>query len=264
MLNSDLMDSIIPASFAETDARLDVFIVYDDIPAGMQAIHTMEKAIHQLGGGIELHPLLWRFDLLEDPDRRARATADALAAGMLIIASSNGIELSASFRDWVEACLTQKRGTATAVVALLDLKRNLDAPDSPRIQFLKSVTTEAGPEFFAPGMHCKETHSNVISKPPTGSFLASKINPATLSNSTGMKSKSISVSTIVDGRQETHLRALIECHGEFFVANPHYQDIPGQSALVRLDPKRIQNATAMLDTLNYTGILLEIWTLSEA
>jgi len=71
-------------------------IVYDDAPAGTRAIRTLEGARRQLGGGIELYPSLWRFDLLEDPDWRAAATAEAVQAGLVIISTSSKGELPAA------------------------------------------------------------------------------------------------------------------------------------------------------------------------
>jgi hypothetical protein len=55
-----------------------VVIVYEDAPAGKRALHTLEGVTHQSNGSIALHPSLWRFDLLEDPDWRAVAAAEAV------------------------------------------------------------------------------------------------------------------------------------------------------------------------------------------
>ena len=79
-----------------------------------------------------------------------------------------------------------------------------------------------------------------------------------------MKSKTISVSTLVDGRQVSHVRTLIECNGEFLVTNPHYRRIPDQSALVRLDPRHIEIVPELPERLHYSRIMLEIWSPSEA
>ena len=66
------------ASPLDADASWGAIIVYDNAPAGKHAIHTLEGVRRQLGGGIELYPSLWRFDLLEDPDWRAVAAAEAV------------------------------------------------------------------------------------------------------------------------------------------------------------------------------------------
>lgn len=83
----------------DADARWDVVIVYDDDPAGQHAIHTFDGVTRQLGGRIKLHPLLWRFDHLEDPDWRAAAAAAAVQACLVIISTSSKGGLPASVRD---------------------------------------------------------------------------------------------------------------------------------------------------------------------
>jgi hypothetical protein len=89
------------ASPLDADASWGVVIVYDDAPVGKHAMRTLEGVTHQLSGSITLHPLLWRFDLLEDPDCRAAATAEAVQAGLVVISTSSKRELPAAVRDWV-------------------------------------------------------------------------------------------------------------------------------------------------------------------
>ena len=140
------------ASPLDADARWGVVIVYDDAPAGEHAIRTLEGVTHQLSGRITLHPLLWRFDLLEDPDWRAAATAEAVQAGLVVISTSSKGDLPAAVRDWVHAWLGMNRGTA-ALAALLGPADDLDGADSPRIQLLKSAAAARGAGFFAPTPH---------------------------------------------------------------------------------------------------------------
>ena len=146
--------------FSADGARLKVVIAYEDIPAGKNAMSVLERMEQEPLEMEELFPSLWQFDLLEDPDWRELAKTDVLKSAMLIIAASSSSDLPASVRDWIKECLAQKQGTTTAVVALLGPKDNLDEPDSPRIKFLKNTTDEAGLEFFAPGLHGKQTRSS--------------------------------------------------------------------------------------------------------
>ena len=132
------------------DARWGVVVVYDDAPAGKRALHTLEGVTHQSNGSIALHPSLWRFDLLEDPDWRAVAAAEAVQAGLVVIAASSKDELPPAVQHWVQGWLGQSRGTAAALAALLGPPDDPDAADSPRIQFLKSAAEATGLGFFAP------------------------------------------------------------------------------------------------------------------
>ena len=146
------IDAVAVLSVSDPEAKSNVLIAYDDAPAGQRAMNILDNVDHRLDEPMNWYPLLWRFDLLEDPEWRVLATADALRADLLIIAASSQSDLPASVQDWIKDCLTQKHGTAAAVVALLGSAENLDEPDSPRIQFIKSAAARAGLDFFAPGV----------------------------------------------------------------------------------------------------------------
>jgi CheY-like chemotaxis protein len=151
-----LADSNDAPSRLDADPTWDVVIVYDDARAGRRAMITLDDVVHKLGGQRRLHPQLWRFDLLEDPDWCAAATAEAVQASLFIISASSKSDLPAAVRYWVRTCLSQNRGCAVAVVALLGPADDTDAPDSPRVQFLKSAAEAAGFGFFAPTPHAAQ------------------------------------------------------------------------------------------------------------
>ena len=144
----------VPENFPDGDsrARRNVLIAYDDVPAGQYALRTLGNADRQFEEFDKRYPSLWQFDLLEDPDWRALATAEALQADLLVISASGRSDLPGGLKTWLGTCLEQKKGTPTAVVALLGLGEHSDPPDSPRIQFLKSAAAAAGLEFLAPGV----------------------------------------------------------------------------------------------------------------
>ncbi|MEI2723390.1 MAG: response regulator [Verrucomicrobiota bacterium] len=132
------------------DADWVVVIVYDDTRAGRRAVLTLDAVVHKLGGKKRLHPRLWRFDLLEDPDWRAAATAEADHAGLLILSASCKGALPATVQRWVRGWLDQRRGSAAALAALLGPADDADALDSPRVQRLRNTVEAAGLSFFAP------------------------------------------------------------------------------------------------------------------
>ena len=158
------------ASPLDAEARCGVVIVYDDAPAGKYALHTLEGVTHQLSGSIALYPSLWRFDLLEDPDWRAVATAEAVQAGLVVISTSSKAELPTAVRDWVQGWLGQSRGTDAALAALLGPADDPDAADSPRIQFLRSAAEAAGLGFFAPTPHAARPPLAAAASPAPARF----------------------------------------------------------------------------------------------
>jgi CheY-like chemotaxis protein len=158
------------ASPLDADASWGAIIVYDNAPAGKHAMHTLEGIRRQLGGGIEIYPSLWRFDLLEDPDWRAAATAEAVQAGLVIISTSSKGELPAPVRDWIHACLQARTSAPGALVALLGPADDPDGADSPRIQFLKSAAAATGLDFFAPTPHAATPPPAAAASPAPARF----------------------------------------------------------------------------------------------
>ena len=138
------------ASPLSEESRWGVIIVYDDAPAGEHALYTIEKVRQHLGGSIALYPSLWRFYLLEAPDWRTAATAQAVQAGLIVISISSRDDLPVAVRDWVHGCLQAKTSAAGALVALLGPAGAMDSPDSPRIEFLRNAAEAAGFGFFTP------------------------------------------------------------------------------------------------------------------
>jgi len=151
MITNDAVDSTMASHpDPDTDAGWHVVIAYDDVPAGQRTMHILDRVDHAAGGTLKLCPLLWRFDILEDPGWRAEATIDTQRANLLIISTSSKGDLPAAVQEWVRSCLSQKQGHPAVVVALLGPADDTDAPDSPRVQFLRNAAEADGLDFFAP------------------------------------------------------------------------------------------------------------------
>jgi CheY-like chemotaxis protein len=154
MITNDAVDSTMASHpDPDTDAGWHVVIAYDDVPAGQRTMHILDHVDHAAGGTLKLCPLLWRFDILEYPGWRAEATIDTQRANLLIISTSSKGDLPAAVQEWVRLCLNQKQGHDAVVVALLGPADDTDAPDSPRVQFLRNAAEAAGLDFFAPTPH---------------------------------------------------------------------------------------------------------------
>ncbi len=154
MITNDAVDSTMASHpDPDTDAGWPVVIAYDDVPAGQRTMHILDHVDHAAGGTLKLCPLLWRFDILENPGWRAEATNDTQRANLLIISTSSKGDLPAAVQEWIRSCLSQMQGHAAVVVALLGPADDTDAPDSPRVQFLRNAAEAAGLDFFAPTPH---------------------------------------------------------------------------------------------------------------
>jgi hypothetical protein len=137
-------------SLGEAEAKCNVAIVYEDVPAGQRAVRSLSYTEQALSEPTNFYPVLWRFDLLEDPDWRAWATKDARQADLLIISVSRPSNLSANVQAWIKDWLAQKQGTAAAVAVLFGVANSRAEPDLPPFQFVKSAAAEAGLDFLLP------------------------------------------------------------------------------------------------------------------
>jgi hypothetical protein len=145
----------LPDSFAETDEQdrsrsLAVVIAYDDMAAGRRAVRLCSHLGSEQEEDLAFQTQPWRFDLLAKAEWAVLAATAALKADLLIISSSRQSDLPQGVRDWLKACLTGKRGTEAAVVALFGIEGHAENAASPGLQFVQSAAKEAGLDFFAP------------------------------------------------------------------------------------------------------------------
>ncbi len=129
---------------------LSVVIIYNDMHATLRAAQTLDRLGDKFNGRLRQHVQPMRFNYMEDPACFDHALFDARVADM-VIASFNGPgDLPAALKKWIKDYTTQPRKGHAAIVALLTSNERLDAPDSPRYQFLKKTAQAMGLDFFAP------------------------------------------------------------------------------------------------------------------
>ena len=134
----------------DTKQALRVVIAYNDVAAGKRAMRVLADLGKGLGDEIEFQPFPWSFDLLADMDWRKAAARDAVNADILIIATSSANPLPPAIGRWAEAAISQKRGTAAAVIALFGSDENPDGAGSSRLEAIQTAVRQAGLDFFAP------------------------------------------------------------------------------------------------------------------
>lgn len=103
---------------SESAVPLKVTIVYDGVPAGRRAVGTMQRLIAQGEEPTQLVPHLWRRDLLCDVACRARATADAVASDLLILAAHGAEALAFELEDWVADLIARHPGLPVTILAM--------------------------------------------------------------------------------------------------------------------------------------------------
>jgi hypothetical protein len=120
-----------------------VLIAYDDLPAGKNAVQVLNNIFQQCDEVQELRPMVWKFDLLEDPEWSSTAFEDAMKADILVIATSN--DLSVAVQNWIERFCDGKNGSDTAIVALCGYR-------SSRVKSVERAARDARLDFFAPAL----------------------------------------------------------------------------------------------------------------
>ena len=147
-----LTDEVNPAADSiERDHFLQVIIAYDDLAAGRRAMRLLADIGRQLGEQTEFTPMPWSFDLLADVDSSEAAASDAVQADILILATSAKVgPLPVAVSRWTEGAIRRKRGTSAAVVALFGPDGCPDEDATPRVEFIRKASLEAGLDFFAP------------------------------------------------------------------------------------------------------------------
>lgn len=133
-------------------------IIYDDLLASHRARQLIASITHSSEEAAEVRPAFWCFDLLEHPSGRCQALADAADANLLIVSASGQSAFPPPVTGWLKACLAEKQGTGTAVVAVLGSPPRFDGPESPRLRFLKEAALAAGLDFFATGARPEDLH----------------------------------------------------------------------------------------------------------
>ncbi len=129
---------------------LSVVLVYNDLHAALRAAQALERLGHKFHGKLRqcLHPI--QFNYLQDAACFDHALHDASEADMVIVSFNGPGDLPAAVKKWVKDFTIQKREGDSALVALLSSNERVDAPDSPRFQFLRNAARAMGLDFFAP------------------------------------------------------------------------------------------------------------------
>jgi len=133
---------------------LKAIIVYSDAAAGHRAMDVLLKLASNAAERLEVAPILYRFELLDDPHWREVAASDAAGCDMIILSTSVVNELPESINEWAKASLASRSG---ASIALLTLFGSQDAWTVWIQDESHHHTLERSPAFHAPQAHGEGT-----------------------------------------------------------------------------------------------------------
>lgn len=130
--------------------QLRVVIAYDETAAGQHALRVLANLGRGRAEHVGFHPATWSFGRLAEAGWAEAATGDAVRADILIIATTSANPLPSAVRQWTEAAIRRKQGSAATVVALFGPEENPDRRGSSRLEAIRSMARGAGLDFFAP------------------------------------------------------------------------------------------------------------------
>lgn len=98
--------------------RFRVLILYENLNGARQAMDRLARAIRQCARSTILHPMLWRFDQLDDARWRELSLLDAAEADCLVCAASTSVAFSAGASAWLFEAVWRRSEPATHVLTL--------------------------------------------------------------------------------------------------------------------------------------------------
>ncbi len=118
---ADVMTSTSASAFGTAANRntdlilpLNAVVVYGDVPAGKHAVGVLQQMGAHLQDEFKL--VLWRLNLMAVPRWRAIATDDVAAAGLIVVATSEGGQLRDFINDWMQECMARSQGKLVAML----------------------------------------------------------------------------------------------------------------------------------------------------
>lgn len=103
---------------ADSEPPLKVIIVYSDAAAGHRAMNVLLKLAADSTESIKVAPILYRFELLDDPRWREAIATDAVDSDMIVLSTSGADELPESINQWAKAFLASRSGSSIAMLTL--------------------------------------------------------------------------------------------------------------------------------------------------
>lgn len=136
-----------PAYEGENRPALNVVIIYEDFAAGKHAQETYDFLVNQLGQDFDFTNQMWKFDVLDIPKMRELAVRDTAASDLVLVSTHGAGELPEGARRWLDEW-AQNKGSAKALVALVDRPENLFGEAVSIRSCLHEAAKRAGVDFF--------------------------------------------------------------------------------------------------------------------
>lgn len=130
--------------------ELKLVIAYESFADGLCALRFLEKLLQDFGRLFTFVPRFLKFEQLLQPEVAARTSAEAAAADMVIVATSEGTELPALIKKWISQWDAQpgEAHSDGALVALLSSARACRDGLTPIRSYLCRLAERTGRKFL--------------------------------------------------------------------------------------------------------------------
>ena len=127
-----------------------IFVLYEDTLTGMRANAVLGRLTDQLEVMSEIESQIWKFDSLSHPELWEQASAQAVAAEMIVVSACGNNLLPSYVKDLIEEALSGRQRRKAAVVALLDWEQDqeLSHPALGALLFPPAINRKVGHGFL--------------------------------------------------------------------------------------------------------------------
>lgn len=148
MQPSVLSPTIRKLSLQAARPAFSVVAVYDGFFANIRAMEALDWLKRTLCPVMQVCPLSWSFDKLEEPKERSTAVRAAAAADLLIVSAADDTTLPEHIRQWFDGIPTQQRDARPVIVALHDEGSEFNNTRNSICAHLKEVAGAWETEFM--------------------------------------------------------------------------------------------------------------------
>ena len=126
-----------------------IVVVSEDVASAIRAQELSVRLADQLKPACKLDCGHWSFAELSHAPMRNRAAKEARKAGMIIFSAQRAVDLPVPVKNWIEDWSPRKRGSASAMVAMLAPEARTYRQTLPLCSYLRATAGKCDMDFFS-------------------------------------------------------------------------------------------------------------------
>lgn len=142
--------SATPTESAPPRIPLNLFVAYDDLESGRQAMELVQRLRGSTQDDTDLVSVFWRIDILTHDSPHRAAVDDARRADIFVVGLSRANSLS-RLSAWLHQALMSRHGDYTAVVAAVPDGFDREPEGERSLSTLAGIAARFGATFLSTG-----------------------------------------------------------------------------------------------------------------